>query len=101
MPYKSEKIKIAGTKYDKRRKLSPDQVKAIKLLKEQGYSYRQLAAMFDCSKWTVQNLINPQIRKPLKKRPTEYWTEKKREYRQRKQALFLTGKIKDKRKHKK
>ncbi len=45
MPYKSEKINIAGTKYDRRRKLSPDQVKAIKLLKEEGYSYRQLAAM--------------------------------------------------------
>lgn len=101
MPYKSEKIKIAGTKYDKRRKLSPDQVKAIKLLKEQGYSYRQLAAMFGCSKWTVQNLINPQICKPIKKRPTEYWTEKKRVYRQRKQALYLTGKIKDKCKRKK
>lgn len=96
MPYKSERIRIAGTKYDNRRKLSSDQVRAIKLLKEEGYSYRQLAAMFGCSKWTVQNIIHPQFRKPAKKRSTEYWTEKKREYRQRKQALFKSGQINEK-----
>lgn len=96
MPYKSERIRIAGTKYDNRRKLSSDQVRAIKLLKEEGYSYRQLAAMFGCSKWTVQNILHPQFRKPTKKRPTEYWTEKKREYRQRKQALFKSGQINEK-----
>lgn len=96
MPYKSERIRIAGTKYDNRRKLSSDQVRAIKLLKEEGYSYRQLAAMFGCSKWTVQNILHPQFRKPSKKRPTEYWTEKKREYRQRKQALFKSGQINEK-----
>lgn len=93
MPYKSERIAIAGTKYDKRCKLSSDKVRAIKLLKEEGYSYRQLAAMFGCSKWTIQSLIHPQIRKPSKKRPTAYWTEKKREYRQRKQDLFKSGQI--------
>lgn len=100
MPYKSERITIAGTKYDNRRKLSQDQVGAIKLLKEEGYSYRQLAAMFGCSKWTIQNIIHPQHRTPPKKRPTEYWTEKKREYRQRKQALFKSGLINEKSKRK-
>lgn len=103
MPYKSEHIAISGTKYDNRRKLSLDQVRAIKLLKEDGYSYRQLAAMFNCSKWTIQNIIHPQIRKKEPKRPTAYWTEKKRKYRQRKQALFKSGlineKIKRKRNH--
>ena len=94
MPYKSERIKIAGTKLDKRRKLSPDQVKAIKLLKEQGYSYRQLAEMFNCSKWSIQNIIIPTLSKPQRKRPTAYWTEKKRDYRRRKQELFKSGKIK-------
>lgn len=101
MPYKSEKIPIAGTKYDRRRKLSPDQIKAIKLLKEDGYSYRQLAAMFNCSKWTIQNILNPQVCKRTIKRPTAYWTEKKREYRQRKHALFKSGKINYKSKRKK
>lgn len=101
MPYKSERIIIAGTKYDNRRKLSQDQVGAIKLLKEEGYSYRQLAAMFGCSKWTIQNIIHPQSRKaPKKKRPTEYWTEKKRECRQRKQVLFKSGQINEKKTNK-
>lgn len=104
MPYKSERIRIAGTKHDNRRKFSSDQVRAIKLLKEEGYSYRQLAAMFGCSKWTVQNTITPQPRKKDRKRPTAYWTEKKRQYRQRKQALFKSGIIDErtrrKRKHK-
>lgn len=98
MPYKSERIIIAGTKHDNRRKLTQDQVRAIKLLKEDGYSYRQLAAMFGCSKWSIQNIIHPQVRKQPKKRPTAYWTEKKRQYRQRKQSLYQAGLIKDKNK---
>ena len=96
MPYKSERIKIAGTKYDKRSKLTKEQVRAIKILKEQGYSYRQLAAMFGCSKWSVQNIIHPQIRSKPKPRPTAYWTEKKREYRKRKQELHKSGKLNEK-----
>lgn len=94
MPYKSERLGVAGTKYDRRRKLSPDQAKAIKFLKNEGYSYRQLAAMFNCSKWTVQNLVNPQIRKKQPARTTEYWTEKKREYRRRKHQLYISGQLK-------
>ena len=43
MPYKSERIRIAGTKYDNRRKLSSDQVRAIKLLKEEGYKSEQIS----------------------------------------------------------
>lgn len=96
MPYKSEKIKIAGTKHDSRRKLSPEQVRAIKLLKEDGYSYRQLAAMFGCSKWTVQNIIHPQLFKKQTVKPTSYWTEKKRQYRQRKQLLYNSGQLYEK-----
>jgi hypothetical protein len=95
MPYKSEKILIAGTRYDKRRKLSQDSVSAIKILISEGYSYRQLAAMFHCSKWTIQNIIHPPIRGVPQRRTTAYWTEKKREYRQRKQFLFKSGKIHD------
>lgn len=93
MPYKSEKIKIAGTKFDKRKKLTYDQVRAIRQLKKYGYSFRQLAARFEVSKWTIQNIVHPQNRSKPKKRPTSYWTEKKREYRQRKQRLYKSGEI--------
>lgn len=94
MPYKSEKVKIAGTKFDLRVKLSKDQKEAIKILSEKGYSQRKLAEMFSCSKRSVQNIIKPQKRTTNSKRPKEYWTEKKREYRLRKQQLYLDGKIK-------
>ena len=94
MPYKSEKINIAGTKFDKRRKLSHSQVRVIIQLKRYGFSYRQLAAKFGVSKWTIQNIIKPQNRQKALKRPTSYWTEKKRQYRQRKQKLYKSGEIK-------
>ena len=94
MPYKSEKIPIAGTKLDLRRKLSPEQKQAIKILNENGYSQRKLATMFGCSKRTVQNIICPQVRVAPQHRPKEYWTEMKRKYRQRKQQLFVEGKLK-------
>lgn len=96
MPYKSEQIHIAGTVYDKRRKLSLEQVRAIKILNEQGYSQRQLAAMFGCSKRSVQNILQPQKRTAPTERPASYWAEAKRKHRKRKQELFLAGKIKHK-----
>lgn len=94
MPYKSEKMLIAGTKLDLRRKLSPEQKEAIKILSAQGYSQRKLAEMFGCSKRSVQNILHPQERSVQLKRSTAYWTQKKREYRKRKQQLFIEGKLK-------
>lgn len=94
MPIKAEKIKLAGTKYDARAKLSSDQRTAIKALSEQGYSQRKLAAMFNVSKRLIQSIVAPTERKPEKKRPTEYWTQVKRKYRERKMSLYKAGKIK-------
>ncbi len=98
MPYKSEQIPISGTVHDKRRKLSSEQVRAIKILNEQGYSQRKLAVMFGCSKRSVQNILHPQQRTKSKKRSTAYWTAAKKKYRQRKQELYISGKINEKRK---
>ena len=98
MPYKSERIPISGTVHDKRRKLSLEQVRAIKILSEQGYSQRKLAAMFGCSKRSVQNILQPQKRTAPKKYPTAYWTEAKRQYRKHKQELYKAGKITEGRK---
>lgn len=94
MPYKSEKIPIAGTTLDLRRKLSQEQKEAIIILSEKGYSQRKLAAMFGCSKRSIQNIVKPQKRTLPKVRPKEYWTEMKRKYRHRKQQLFIDGKLK-------
>lgn len=93
MPYKSESIPISGTRLDRRCVLTSEQREAIKLLYEEGFSYRKLAEMFRCSKWTIQNLIHPQKRSNQPKKPKEYWTVKKREYRQRKQQLYVAGQL--------
>ena len=96
MPYKSEGIPIAGTKLDQRRKLSDEQREAIKILVDKGYSRRKLAEMFNVSKSLIQHVLNPQLRSKPKKRSTAYWTEAKRKYRQRKQQLYKTGKLSEK-----
>lgn len=93
MPYKSEKIPIAGTKHDGRRKLSDEQKRAITILHKEGYSFRKLAEMFSVSKWLIQSILNPATRTKPKKYSTEYCTEAKRKYRQKKQELFKNGKI--------
>lgn len=94
MPYKSEKIPIAGTRLDARRKLSNEQKEAIKLLTAEGYSQRKLAEMFGCSRWSVQNILRPSPRVKDRPRPREYWTARKRQYRRRKQKLFVDGILK-------
>lgn len=95
MPYKSERIPIAGTKFDQRRKLSDEQKEAIRILADKGYSQRKLADMFGVSKGVIQYLIHPEqkCKTQQKKRPTAYWTEAKRKHRQRKQALYTSGKL--------
>ncbi len=93
MPYKSERIPIAGTRLDRRVRLSEEQKDAIRILGEHGYSQRKMAEMFRCSKGAVQNVLKPQKRVSSSNMPTEYWTRKKREYRQRKQGLFIDGKL--------
>lgn len=100
MPYKSEKIPIAGTVLDKRRKLSPELKEAVKLLYEQGYSQRRLAEIFGCSRRLIQHIIKPQRPSAPRPRPKEYWTERKRLYRQRKQKLFVEGRLQQKLKKK-
>lgn len=93
MPYKSERIPIAGTNLDQRRKLSDEQRNAIKILAREGYSQRKLADMFNVSKSLVQGIVKPQPRKPQKKRATAYWTEAKKRYRTRKNTLYKQGEL--------
>lgn len=93
MPYKSDSIKIAGTKYDSRAKLNQDERHAVKILTEKGYSQRKLADMFGVSRRLIQSIIKPPVRSPAPKRSAEYWREAKRRYRKRKNELYKTGKI--------
>lgn len=94
MPLKIEEIKLEGTKFDNRTKLTAEQRKAIKVLSEQDFSQRKLATMFNVSKRLVQSIITPPVRQPAKKRPKEYWKAIKQKHRARKMELYLEGKIK-------
>lgn len=101
MPLKIDKIKLAGTQFDGRAKLSEEQRQAIRILAREGYSQRKLAAMFGVSKRLVQSIISPPARKPPKKHSKEYWAEVKKRYRKRKEALYKDGKIKFKKQSRK
>lgn len=107
MPYKSEKIRIAGTQYDRRIKLVPDQKEYIKWLRENELlSYSKLAKMFGVSKRLIQFICCPdkylKSKENLKQRkadgrykPTkEEWAATIREHRRYKEQLKKKGNIK-------
>lgn len=94
MPYKIEQLPLAGTRNDKRAKLSLEQRQAIIVLSREGYSQRKLAEMFNVSRRLIQSIIHPPNRAKPKSRPQSYWTEAKRKCRQRKVSLYKAGKIK-------
>lgn len=103
MPYKSEKIKIEGTKHDKRRKLTEEQKKAIRENKL-GLSQRKLATMYEVSRRTIQFILDPKKLEENRKRRAErggwkqYYdkeenTKAVRKTRRHKQILFKAGEI--------
>ena len=59
MPYKSEKIKIEGTKYDRRVKLSEAQKQEIRVNKL-DLSQRKLANMYGVSRRTITFILDPE-----------------------------------------
>ena len=103
MPYKSEKIKIVSTEYDRRRKLTDEDKKEIKELV--GMSIRGIARMYGVDKRLIQFILYPERHeKNLADRrekggsmqyyDKEKHTESMRKHRHYKQQLFLEGKIK-------
>ena len=106
MPYLSSQIPIAGTQYDRRRKLTEDQKEYIKWLRnEEHLSYNQLAKMFNVSKRLITFICNPDMMAKHKERSKKYraegrykpsseeWASTIREHRRYKQQLKLEGKI--------
>ena len=104
MPYKSEKIKIAGTKLDRRRKLTEDQKECIRWLREEeGLSQRKLAAMFGVSRRLITFILDPEKEKRNKirakelrqegryKYSKEQWAEVMKEHRHYKEKLHKDG----------
>lgn len=106
MPYKSEKIKIENTKYDRRIKLTEEQKKDIKYLYESGQSQRALARTFNVSRTTIRTLVNVDYAKKRKAYTSQYLKKYEknmdkdtrnqymRNHRHYKNDLYLNGKIK-------
>lgn len=108
MPYKSDKIRIAGTSYDRRLKLTREEREKIKYLYDTSvHSQRKLASMFNVSRSLIAMVVNPAIRERSNARYRERMRNGRyrksreerarlaREHRKYKRQLFVDGKIKD------
>lgn len=106
MPYKSEKIKISGTKHDRRQKLTPEQKDEIRhLYYTTDTSQRKLAKQFGVSRRLItfvldpdheeqnQRLLKQRKAKGLYKQSKEQWAATMRKHRHYKQQLLLQGEI--------
>lgn len=105
MPYLSEKIKIEGTEFDRRIKLTPeDKELIIWLSEEEKLSQRKLATQFKVSRRTIQFVLDPEkLAKNKEKRAErggwkQYYDKDKhaetiQEHRQHKQDLKVKGLI--------
>lgn len=107
MPYKSQKIKIAGTEYDRRQKLTPEQKTEIcKIYATGSVSQRILAEQFGVSKSLIGLIVNPERQKKVQERLKRArllklytynkrdWAAAIKEHRRYKQSLYKSGKIK-------
>ena len=105
MPYKSEKILIEKTYFDRRVKLTDDDKELIRKIKaEENLSQRELAKKFNVSRRLIQYILDPAKLTENKQRRIErggskqyYDKEKHREYmkehRNYKQNLYVNGEI--------
>ena len=60
MPYKSEKARIAGTSFDRRRKLDEgDKAQILRLREQDGMSYNRIAKVYGVSKSLIILICNP------------------------------------------
>ena len=103
MPFKSEKIHIAGTLYDRRRKLSEQDKQDIR--EYVGLSIHELSKMYGVCRRTIQFIKHPERQKKnvedrkIRGGSKAYYNkEKNKEYmkkhRRHKQELYKQGKIK-------
>lgn len=105
MPFKSEKILIENTSFDRRVKLTDNDKELIrKIRKEENLSQRELARKFNVSRRLIQYILDPEKLEENKRLREErggskqyYNKEKHREYmkdhRRYKQDLYTKGEI--------
>ena len=102
MPYKSEKIKIAGGKYDRRIKITEQDKEDIRNIK--NMSIRAIAGLYGVDKRLIQFVLFPERYERNKRLRAErggskiYYnkeknTETQREHRKYKQEMYVKKKI--------
>ena len=101
MPFKSEKIKIAKTKYDRRIKTTDEMKRDILVLYKEKIAIRAIARLYpEISRRTIQFIIHPELKEQQIRNWKEKWSwrdfyEKKRRardmrnHRQYKQNLYI------------
>lgn len=105
MPFKSEKIHIHGTQYDRRKKLNEEEKEEVRRLYPQIQSQRKLAEMFGVSRRLITFILDPvkeidNKRRQKEKKVTGYvryskqqWAATMRDHRRYKQNLYVNGVI--------
>lgn len=105
MPFKSEKIHIHGTQYDRRKKLNEEEKEEVRRLYPQIQSQRKLAEMFGVSRRLITFILDPvkeidNKRRQKEKKVTGYvryskqqWAGTMRDHRRYKQNLYVNGVI--------
>ena len=103
MPYKSSSIPLSESQ-DRRRKLTSEQKEHIIRLYSTGmYTLTKLGKQFGVSRSLISIIVNPERAKAVKQRTKEHWrdyrptkekwAETMREYRHRKQKLYINGEL--------
>lgn len=102
MPYTSEKIKIEGTKFDRRVKLTQKDRDKIRMLRVEGWGIRAIARAYPwVSRRLIQFVLFPERLATVnyaghwkKYKPTKkHWAKTMREHRRYKQSLYTHGVI--------
>lgn len=106
MPFKSEKIKISGTEFDRRVKLNEEQREEIRnLYKTTVPSQRKLAIIYGVSKSLIAMIVNPEKKERCRmqfierRKDGRYNSSKEqrakimKEHRRYKHNLYKEGKI--------
>lgn len=87
-------IRIAGTKYDRRYKVLPEQRDKMTQMYESGVSTKEIAALFQITRARVYQIINRYQQSSNKPRySAEYRTNASRKWLEYKRSLFERGLI--------
>ena len=87
------KFKIAGTLFDRRVKITPDEKMIIRQLRCDGKSYYSLAKEYGVHHKTIMRICDPSLITPPKNQNREKARENLRNSREYKKKLLYFGKV--------